>query len=337
LWQVVRKLDKDKAQGGIMKRRIEPVDLMVAIGVFATIVGGYFLFMAADGILESEPPLATNVEEASAVNGMNGLEAAMQWVQPALGEAIVQNYLLERQVNSDIAIAAKELNHATLRAQTIDTDLTLTPADIAARMAVLDADHASYMEYVLGRSIVVFTGRGVRSGILSPSLIDGPYNRHMVALTEERGTRMDASYQETREPMLGRAIVETTQGAIQSAEQIQARVGNAVIRMASLQEESHALGGAQTQLALVMVAAIHAEEMADRFATLASAEQSLQTASTTFAEPRNWPEVPGSVLIAGSIGLIGVFFVVLTMAPTRPETAPTMREVPSEPVYRKTA
>jgi hypothetical protein len=70
---------------------------------------------------------------------------------------------------------------------------------------------------------------------------------------------------------------------------------------------------------------------------LASAEQSLQTASTTFAEPRNWPEVPGSVLIAGSIGLIGVFFVVLTMAPTRPETAPTMREVPSEPVYRKTA
>jgi len=322
-----------------MERRIEPVDLMAAIGVFATIIAGYFLFMAANGVLESEPPFATTVEEATTMAGMNGLQAAMQWVQPALGEAIVQNYLFERQVNTDIAAAAKELNHATLTAQRVDGASMLSPEEIAGRMSMLDADHASRMEYVLGRAIVLFTGRGVRSGVLSPSRIDDTYNQRMVALTEERGNRLDSAYQETRQPMIGRAIVTSAQDARQNAETSQARVGHAIVRMASLQEESQALGATQTQLALMMVAAVHAEEMADRFDTLARADQPLQTASVTFVEPRNWPDIPSSALIGGSLGLIGLFFAALAMATGRPEAAPTttMQEIPSEPVYRKTA
>jgi hypothetical protein len=42
------------------------------------------------------------------------------------------------------------------------------------------------------------------------------------------------------------------------------------------------------------------------------------------------------LLVAGSIGLIGLFWG-LIMQGTRPEELPTITEVPSEPVYRKTA
>jgi hypothetical protein len=315
-----------------MTRRIEPIDLMAAIGAFATIIGGGFLFMAANGTLESAQPQLATVEQTSAEIGPM---AAMEWVQPALGQALVQNDLLDRAIIGDIQAAAKELNRVMLMAQSLEGGTATSFNDLATGMMTVEADHAAWVQYVLGRSIVVFTGRGVRSGVLSPSLIDGPYNQRMIGLTETRGTRMESVYEETRQPMLGRAVVAAAQEAVKSDEQLQDRLGKAIVRIASLQEENQ--GDAQTQLALLTLASIHTEEMADRFDNLAKAEVSLQPVSAMSSEPRAWPDIPSSLLIAGSIGLIGVFFIGLMMPSARPEELPTMREVPSEPVYRKTA
>jgi len=159
----------------------------------------------------------------------------------------------------------------------------------------------------------------------------------MIALTETRGHGMESAYEESGQPMLGRAIVAATQEAVKSDEHLQDRLGKAIVRIASLQEENQAKGDAQTQLALLALASIHTEEMADRFASLVKAETSLQPISTVLSEPRTWPDIPSSVLMAGSIGLIGVFFIGLMMPSARPEELPTIREFPSEPVYRKTA
>jgi hypothetical protein len=317
-----------------MTRRIEPIDLMAAIGAFATIIGGAFLFMAANGTLESAQPQLATVEQTSAEIGPM---AAMEWVQPALGQALVQNDLLDRAIIGDIQAAAKELNRVILMAQSLEGGTATSFNDLSTGLRTVEADHAAWVQYVLGRSIVVFTGRGIRSGVLSPSLIDGPYNQRMIALTETRGTRMESAYEETRQPMLGRAVVAAAQEAVKSDEQLQDRLGKAIVRIASLQEENQAKGDAQTQLALLTLASIHTEEMADRFDNLAKAEVSLQPVSTMSSEPRAWPDIPSSLLMAGSIGLIGVFFIGLMMPSARPEELPTMREVPSEPVYRKTA
>jgi hypothetical protein len=317
-----------------MERRIEPVDLMVAVGAFATIIGGYLLFMASSGTLESAQLRTAMAEQTiEATNPM----VAMEWVQPALGQALVENYLLDRAANSDIAAAAKEVNVATLLAQNVGNGLAPSADGIVAGMASIDSDHAARVQYVLGRSIVVFTSRGVRSGVLSPTLIDGGYNQHMIALTEERGNRMESAYRETREPMFGRTIVAAGQDAVRLAEQVQDRLGKAIVRIVSLQEESQAKGEAQTQLALLTLASIHTEEMADRFDSLARAEQSLRPTSTMFSEPRTWPDIPNGLFAAGSIGLIGLIFVGLMMQGARPDERPTIREVPSEPAYRKTA
>lgn len=317
-----------------MRRRMEPIDLMVAVGAFATIIGGYFLFMAANGTLEStERAFATM--EASTVE--TGPMAAMQWVQPALGEALLENDLLDRALVADIEAAAKELNRAVLMAESLEASTATTFTDLSADMIARDADHAGRVQYVLGRAIVVFTGRGIRSGVLSPVLVDGPYNQRMIAVTDSRGTHMESAYEWTSQPMLGRAIVAATQDRMKSGEQLQDRLGRAIVQIASLQEENQAKGDAQTQLALVTLASLHTEEMADRFENLAKAEAALQPVSTVLSEARSWPDIPSSLLTVGSIGLIGMFFIGLMMPGGRPEELPTSREVPSEPVYRKTA
>ena len=319
-----------------MTRRIEPIDLMVAVGVFATVLGGYFLFMAANGTLEAGQSQLATVEQTMAETGPM---AAMEWVQPALGQALVDNYLLERAIMTDIEAAAKELNRVSLAAQHMDGAAGASADDLSARMMELDADHAARVQYILGRSISVFTERGVRSGLLSPVLIDAPYNQRMITLTQARAQQMEGAYQDSRQPMLGRMIVgvaQATDDMMRVGERIQDSLGRAIVRIASLQEENQAKAEAQTQLALLIVASIHTEEMAERFDSLVKAETSTQPVSMVFSEPRTWPEISTGLLAAGSIGLIGLFWGLIVRS-TRPEELPTMAEVPSEPVYRKIA
>jgi hypothetical protein len=240
---------------------------------------------------------------------------------------------------ADIEAAAKELNRVSLVAQHVPGVASMFAGGLSAGMMELDADHAARTQYILGRSIVVFTERGVRSGQLSPILIEGPYNQRMITLTRARAEQMDAAYQEGRQSMLGRMILAGAQAAHETTrvgERVQDSLGRAIVRMASLQEESQARAQAQTQLALLIVGSIHTEELAERFNSLVKAETSTQPSSIVFSAPRTWPEIPAGWLAAGSIGLFGLFWG-LIMGSTRPEELPTVAEVPSEPVYRKTA
>ena len=91
-----------------MKRNLEPVDLMVAVGVFATLLGGALLFMATDG------PIQTATPEGAPVNRSPDIMVAMQWVQPALGQGIVDDYLLRSKASEEMAGAAMTLNRSVM-------------------------------------------------------------------------------------------------------------------------------------------------------------------------------------------------------------------------------
>jgi len=317
-----------------MERRIEAVDMMAAVGVFATIVGGAFLFMATDAEWTSKLSDTTAEQMAS----FGGSTTAMQWVQPALGEALVQNYLLDRAAIVDMQAAAKELNHVALISHYRDNSVDPSFTRITDRIAEIDGDHASRVQYVMGRAIVLFTARGIHSGELARISMDGAYNRRMIGLTEDMGQRLEMAYQESREPLIGRMIVTTAYEAVQADEQIQSRLGKAIVRIAALQEDHQAKGSAQTQLGLVALAAIHTEQVADRFESLASAERTLQpTSATVFVGPRAWPDMPVGLLVAGSIGLIGLFCVGFLLPGSKLDERPVLRDVPAEPMYRKTA
>ncbi|MGH7232121.1 MAG: hypothetical protein ACREJU_12295 [Nitrospiraceae bacterium] len=315
-----------------MKRHLEPVDLFVAIGVFATVIGGYFFFMAAAGTLEAgSVQTAAFGPSTPAVDPME----AMQWVQPALGQAIVHNELLARQAALETTQAVTELNRAMTKEQSLETAPYGHLERIAGHAVGMDADHAARVQYVAGRSIVTSTGRGVRAGVLSPSQVGDIYNRRIIDMTEATINGMEDGYSQMRDPMLGTAIVAAAQRHMEFVDQLQHRLGTAITRVIQVQDRfGEAIGEAQGQLGAVAVASLHAEQIAERFAQLAGADFGPSPGSV-FSAPRAWPDIPIGALIATSATLVGLFVIGLFLPSAKPEAIPQVEAKPLP--YRKTA
>ena len=319
-----------------MKRTFEPVDLMVLVGVCATVLAGYLLYMATNGTIGAGAAAPVPVSLGQTADIMD----AMEWVQPALGQAIVDDYLLGREVSSQTIAAAAEFNRATMIGHLLQNSPFEHFQSIRTHATDVEAEHAARVQFVLGRSIVGFTARGVRTGVLSPDRLSGEYNRLMIAFTEATGHQMDEEFQNNHQANLGWAIVTAGQERARIVDRTQERIGTAVVRVTKTQEGyQEAEGAMQGQMAALAIASIHTEMQADRFARLAAGDVTAQQLPLRQTEPRSWPEIPIGALFAASTGLIGLFLAGLFMPSGRPE-APTMSQVRSEPagqVYRKTA
>lgn len=310
-----------------MRRQLDPVDLMVAVGLCTTVLGGYLMFMSTGGAIES-----ASVEMASA--GMTG----SQWVQPALGQAIVMDSLLERAAFRTTAETATELNRAVLAGRRLQASPFGHLERIGAHAIAVEADHAARVQYVMGRRIVNFTARGIRAGILSPAQINGRFNRRMIRMAESGAIGMDAQFLSNREPIKGWEIVAASQVQARFAEQVQRRMGDAFVRAVMVDHVyREALGSMQEQLASVALASIRSEEIADRVARLA-ADFSGRAQPLPLSEPQSWPEVPVGLFFAAATLLIGLFFVGVSTptAGDKPAVDAGQAEA-AETVYRKTA
>ncbi|TAJ23047.1 MAG: hypothetical protein EPO64_12095 [Nitrospirae bacterium] len=270
----------------------------------------------------------------------------MKWVQPALGQAIVDDYLLERAVSSKTAQAAAEFGRAALASLQLENAPFGYLERIGTHAASVEADHAARIQFVLGRRIVGFTARGVRMGVLSPTQLTAPYNRRMIRMAELGANRMEDDFLSNRQTLLGWEIVIASQGHAQIVGQAQHRLGDAIVRVTQVQQVyGEAMAGAQEQLAATALASIHTEQLADRFARLAAADLSGGGKPIAFTEPRSWPEVPVGLLLAASAMLIGLFFAGLSMPSIRREHEIGMEAMgegegqaeSAETVYRKTA
>lgn len=311
-----------------MKRYCEPIDGMVAIGMVATLLGGYFLFMAANGVLQGAPMIPTTM-----VGMAIGPTTAMEWLQPAFGEAVVDNELRELTTASELAAAVKRLNVVTLAGQYIGSISGQSGDMVKAGAQAMDADHMARVQYVVGRSIVTATSRGVRTGLVSAANDQTVFNRRVIETAAATGDRLDARYADMREPLLGQLIVASSEDADRDHGRIQERIGAAVARVTAIQENaSERIGETQAQLGLLTVAAVRGEPMSESF------ERAERGAGTprpvSVAEERSWPDVPARTLILASIGLIGLFGAGLFMPGAKPEE-PMHEE--AERRYRKTA
>ncbi len=317
-----------------MKRMFEPVDLMVVVGICATVLGGYLLYMATSVTFATATPSPVSIGRAPDIMD------AMDWVQPALGQAIVDDYLLGREASSQNIAAAAEFNRATMIGHRLQSAPFVHFDWIRTHATDVEADHAARVQFVLGRSIVDFTARGVRTGVLSPDRLSGEYNRLMIGFAEATGHQMDEEFQNNHQANLGQAIMTASQDRARFIARNQERIGTAVVRVAQIQHGyQEAEGALQGQVAALAIATIHTEMQADRLASLAAADFTAQRQPVGQTEPRSWPEIPIGVLFAASTGLIGLFLAGLFMPPVKPE-APSMSQVRSEPsgqVYRKTA
>ncbi|MGC3973713.1 MAG: hypothetical protein QM771_04925 [Nitrospira sp.] len=246
-----------------MGRKYDLVDVMAAIGLVATLFGGYLLVTAADGFWQA--PITPTMNSAIAGNEPS---TGMQYLQPVLGQAIVQDLLLERDTGAALSSSAMELNRAVSESERISTTL-LSPLVLAELRAFgQDSDHRARMQYVMGKSVVNQTRRGISSGILSADGYNGQFNTNLIRTAELTGQRMHEQFEATRQPALGQSILEAIQEEDRMTATAQERVGRAVVQVTQAQEHyAEAKADRQIQLASATVAAVRTDALMEPVGT----------------------------------------------------------------------
>lgn len=286
-----------------MSYRFNSIDVIVAVGMCAIVFGALLFFVAANGTFQAVIPQPLSTEQPI------GLELGMTWLQPALGHAIVDQALFERRTNQLIAQSASEWNRAALAHQEFQSLPGGSLGAIMRQTATVPADHMARVQYVMGRAIVNFTARGIRSGVLSADQYLSDYNTNMIHVTEASGQRLDREFVSTWQATLGREIVDATQNYRWQASAIQERLGAALLHVTQAQTEAEEVRAAQQeQLASLVMAAVRTEALADRLTLLAAIESFSEGTAVAFTESASWPEMPMGYLIAASLMLAAVFF-----------------------------
>lgn len=317
-----------------MEHNYDVNDLAISIGLVATVFSGYLLMTAANGTFQAAPP------QPEATSQPTGILASMFWLQPALGQAITEETLLERDGSRAITESATNLSRALVaqhRFGASSRDLTQIVDGEAAR---LKTDHQGRVQTVMGRAIVNFSQRGWRSGMVPPSVEPSSFNQRMIHAAETMGQRLDAEFSSVWQPTLGRIIVDTSRELTALAGQIQERTGRAIMQVTQAQKRyEDARAANQYQLASVSTAIRRTTQVAEQLEQMAMADGRSGDRTTRVAEPRSWPEIPVGYFIAACAALLGIFGggLAFRSALTKEETAAEMKFEALQRVYRKIA
>ena len=304
-----------------MSYRFNMVDIIVGVGMCAISFGALLFFGAANGSYQAAIPQPISIEESA------GDQLGMTFLQPTLGQAVVDQALLERRADQVISRSTSEWNRATLAHHTFQS-LSGSPfADVMRQAAFGPVEHMARVQGVLGRAIVNFTQRGIRSGVLSADQNRSGFNANMIRATEERGNRMHHEFASTWQATLGRGIVDAIQTHRRQAGVIQERLGTALLHVVQAQRWSEGENAAnQGQLGSLMVAAIRTDASLDQMNLLAAIDSSFEPTTVALTEPAAWPEIPMGYLIAACLMLGVVYLGGLTWTAQRRETK-TLAEI----------
>jgi len=291
-----------------MQRKYELIDVVVAVGMLATIVSGGLLFMAANGSV-SFPRIAA--EDGLSSGPWDGL----QRLQPVLGRAIVDQVRHERQHERVASSLDAKLHGATNQQVQWQNSPFGYLDSITASAAGAEADHAVRVQTVMGRSIVNFTRRGVRSGVLSSEKDLSGFNDRMIETVDALGQRMDGHFRANWQPNLGRAIVASSQDVARVSPLGQQRLGAAIVQVALVQDAYETRRAAiQEQLGGATVVALRTQSQ--RF--FPRQGQANQVLPPTLAAPYGWPDLSLSAMVAASVMLMGLFIAGLLFFPRPP-------------------
>ena len=317
-----------------MSHRYNNIDIIVGVGMCAIVFGAVLFFFAANGTYQVAIPQPVSIEQPV------GIELGMTWLQAALGQAIVDQALFEQRANQVMAQSASEWNRATLAYH----EWQSLPGDpfgaIMRQAAIVPVEHMARLQAVMGRAIVNFTARGIRSGLLSADPYLSDYNNKMIRATEASGQRLDHEFASTWQATLGRRIVDASQNYRWQAGAIQEQLGSALVHVTQAQTGSEEVRAAQQeQLASLVVAAIRTEALADRVTLLAAIESTPEGTEVVSTEPASWPDIPLGYLIVAGLLLATVFFGGLSLTAQTRETKALaeMKHQASRWVYRVAA
>ena len=283
-----------------MGRKYDHVDVMAAIGLVATLFGGYLLVTAADGFWQA--PSAPTMTTATVSSGPS---TGMEYLQPVLGQAILQDVLLDRNAGAAVSASAMELNRAVSEYQRISTTL-LSPLVLAELAAFgQEAAHRARMQFVMGKAVVNQTRRGIMSGVLSADQYASDYNTNLIRTAELTGQRMHDQFEATRQATLGRSIVEAIQEEDRIATTTQERIGRAVMQVTQAQElYGEAKATQQIQLASAAIAAVRTDALMEQLALVEELPgERIVAAHHTSASA----DISRTALVLACLGLITLF------------------------------
>lgn len=160
-----------------MDRTDRPPSFITLVGIAATIVGIvlclFFLFAPAT--------FGTHVPDA-VVNSPVDMQISMRWLQPLLGQAIVEDTLIKQQYGIKIGEAVKASNH------------------------MANADHAARVQWVMGRLIVDLTGHRVQAGVLTADRFTNEGNQRIIAVAQQAGAQLDDAFRTTWQAGIGKRL-----------------------------------------------------------------------------------------------------------------------------------
>lgn len=282
-----------------MSYRFNSLDILVGVGLCAIVFGALVFFVATSGAFLVSGPQPAAIEDS-----LPSTEAA--WLQPALGKAIVERAVLQQRTEQIMAAATSEWNQAMQAHRSFQAIPGGPMAFVMDRAASVPREHAARVQAVMGRSIVNFTQRGIRSGMLSADLYLSDYNQGMIAATEIRGKRMHQEFESTWQSVLGQWIVDVTRETQRRVAGVQEQLGSAIVHMA---QARMGLEGAwasnQYQLGSLMSAVDRTGTLDDR-AMMSDAMRPEGFAASIGLS--SMPDIPIGYLMAAALLLCSVFF-----------------------------
>lgn len=291
-----------------MSYRYNTTDIVVGVGMCAILFGGLLFFLAASGTYQRVLPQVIASEQST------GLDQGIRLLQPAIGQAIIDQALLERQTNLTIAQSVSEWNRATLAYHEWQSGSRGLLGAVLNQAIAVPANHLARVQGVMGRAIVNFTNRGVRNGLLSVDQDGTLYNMRMIGAIEAQGQRLHDAFASTWQATIGRRIVEAAQHDWLQTGTLQERLGWALVQVVQAQM-STAAGQAvqQEQLASLVVAAVRSEIATDP-TMLPTVLARPEHIADTSPEQATWPEMPMGYLLIAGLMLSVVFLGGLTLA-----------------------
>jgi hypothetical protein len=313
-----------------MSYRYSVTDVVVGIGMCAIVLGALLLFLATTLTLQEAIPQPLSMESSA------GMDFGMRWLQPALGQAIVEEAVLDRRTDQAIAQSAKEWNRATIAYH----DAQSLPGPFASIMQhaiAMPAEHQARVQMVTGQAIVNFTKRAVRHGVLWGDQHFTQFNARMIQTTEANAQRMDDEFTATWQGLLGRAIVDASQQYASRTGAMQERLGTAVVQVVQAQgafQDERATN--QYQLASLLGAATRTEALMDRVTRLAAIDSTPEPTTMASTAPAAWPEMPIGLMVISALLLASAFFGGLWLAAWSRESRALaeMRHQASQWVFR---
>ena len=284
-----------------MSYRYNSFDIIVGVGLCAIVFGAMLIFFAASGTFVVGGTQSIGVDRFLATTESD-------WLQPALGQAIVERARLQERTDHITASAMSEWSQAMQAYRSLLPTLDRPLSAVMNRAVAAPQEHLARVQAVMGRSIVNFTQRGIRSGALSADLYLSDYNQRMIGATDLRGQRMHDEFAASWQPLLGTWIVNTSRDHLRRVAGVQEQLGTAIVHQTqarTLLEDAWAAN--QHQLGTLMAALDRSGVMHEDAFPVASAEPAPQ-AITASSATLVIPEVSMAYLISAAFLLCTIFF-----------------------------